>query len=213
MTQESSPLEEGMARVYIHFRNKPTLQRRRAMERAGIVVRSKWTAFRLKDLSHSYGDTPGYLIADVPLGKLSVLEEKDYVARVETPAQFEATELRQMWRASNSYVILLGTVCLFGLVGVVVWLAAAWSYDVPVAGTGGHWETLCSSDDRRCVERWVEDTYYDYDNAPWWVYGGQVWWLPIVALGIVFLLGMVFLFVVPFRQANADRSSLDPGSG
>lgn len=85
----SESLTEGTLRVYVHFRNKPPLQRVNAMKRAGIVVRSKWTPYLLKGVLYYADDIPGYVILDVPKDKLSVLERKEYVARLETPWHYE----------------------------------------------------------------------------------------------------------------------------
>ena len=80
---------EVTIRVYVHFRNKPPLQRVNAMKRAGIVVRSKWTPYILKGMICASNDTPGYVILDVPKEKVSILERKEYITKLETPWAYE----------------------------------------------------------------------------------------------------------------------------
>lgn len=79
---------DGTLTVYVHFRNKPPLQRVNAMKRAGIVVRSKWTPYLLKGVLYYADDMPGYVILDVPKDKLSVLQRKEYVTKLETTYKY-----------------------------------------------------------------------------------------------------------------------------
>lgn len=125
----STASTEVTTRVYVHFRNKPSLQRMNAMRKAGIIVRSRCIPFRLKNVSYSYGDTPGYLIADVPFHKVQVLKEKHYVAKVETRLQYlTRVEEEQTLAKTPSRVVKkarTGTGCFVQLIGGILWCLSA----------------------------------------------------------------------------------------